>query len=295
MSDRYRDACFTSFLDTPPVYDESKVTYLIFQQEECPTTGKLHWQGFAQSPNAKTISAWQKALKIGKAHVELRKGPVLAASEYCREKEWNGKDKGQVEGSTREYGTIDLKEAKGKRNDLDRVKEQLDKFKDPDELMEDNAHFGAFARYGKFLREYSSHKKRRKGFEAPEVTVVHGPSGTNKTRVFFDKCEYKDYWDWHPGMGQWFDGYTGQDNVLFDEFRGQLPYGLLLKLTDGYPVRVPVKGGFTNWAPTKITITSPNHPREWYPNLAANDKIDQLLRRINKIHQTTLEDDTDVE
>ena len=281
MSDpvRYRDVCFTSFLETPPHYEEGAIRYLAFQQESAPETGKLHWQGFAQSKDPKTTSAWQKALNIGKAHCEKRRGTVNEAIAYCQKLE------SAVPDTAQEYGHPHYKESlgKGRRSDLNDVKDAIDNGADLDDLMEDDAHFGAFARHGKFFREYSAHKKRRKCFSPPFVTVRFGPTGSNKTRQFFDDCQYKDYWQWHPGMTNWFDGYTGQSNVLFDEFRaGSLPYGLLLKILDGYPVKLPFKGGFVDWSPTKITITSPFHPREWYPNLAGADKIDQLMRRINK-------------
>ena len=49
--------------------------------------------------------------------------------------------------------------------------------------------------------------------------------------------------------------------------------------------RVQFKGGMVHWSPTHIYITSPLHPAEWYPNLAANDKIGQLLRRFTAIHK----------
>jgi hypothetical protein len=46
---------------------------------------------------------------------------------------------------------------------------------------------------------------------------------------------------------------------------------------------VQVKGGSVHWSPKEIYITSPVPPEEWYPNLAANDKIAQLMRRISKV------------
>lgn len=292
-ANKYRDACFTSYLETKPEQGKG-VTYLVFQKEKCPTTGKEHWQGFAQSKNQKTTKAWQKALKIGKAHVEQRQGTCQEAADYCKAAQWKDKDKGQVPGTTEEFGEFDPKDSQGqgKRNDLDEIKTKLDAGFDPDDLMEDDDHFRAFARNDKFLRQYASHVKRRKRFSPPHIVVLFGPTGTNKTRRFYDsitndKGEYGPHWKWHPGMTPWFDGYHGQQDVLFDEFRsGGLSYGLLLEVTDGYPVKLPVKGGFINWAPTHITFTSPVHPREWYPNLAANDKLDQLLRRINKVIDT---------
>jgi len=88
-------------------------------------------------------------------------------------------------------------------------------------------------------------------------------------------------------MDKWFDGYNGQKVVLFDEFRGQLPLGQMLELLDGYPcLRVQVKNGTVHWSPEEIYLTSPMHPRDWYPNVTNQDKIDQLLRRIDHIAQT---------
>lgn len=286
---RYRDACFTSYLESPPVYNDKRITYLAFQQEECPSTGNLHWQGFAQSPDAKTVSAWRKALEIGNSHVEKRLGNAQQASDYCTSEEYDGKDKGQVPGTTKVFGKLKLinSEGKGKRNDLDKVKEALDAGADPDDLMEDSAHFGAFCRHGKFFREYAAHKKRRKKYSPPRVEVMHGPSGTGKTRNFYDQFIAMDYWTWNPGMKDWMDGYHGQRFVLFDEFRGQIPFGQLLGLLDGYPIRIPYKGGFAQWSPEVIHLTSPLPPEQWYSNLQGTDKLDQLMRRINSVIDTS--------
>ena len=121
------------------------------------------------------------------------------------------------------------------------------------------------------------------------VSVIYGPTGTGKTRRVYEYCKHNsiDLWSWHPGMGEWFDGYSGQKHVLFDEFRGQLPFGMLLRLLDVYPMLVQVKGGFRQFSPDIVYITSPYKPEHWYSNLFLEDKIDQLLRRLYVVTEVT--------
>ena len=96
-----------------------------------------------------------------------------------------------------------------------------------------------------------------------------------------------DPWIWTPQRGQWFDGYEGQEDIIFEEYRGQLPYGMLLTLLDRYECPVQYKGGSIEFAPKRIVITSPMPPREWYDLCGPHDKIDQLLRRITSVTHVT--------
>lgn len=110
----------------------SSLTYLVFQREKCPTTGRLHWQGFAQAKNPKSsFSAWQKAIGDKGAHIEKRWGTATQARDYCMAKEWPDKDrdimvdKGQIPDTTEEHGEFDPKENEGKRNDLEEARQTI--------------------------------------------------------------------------------------------------------------------------------------------------------------------------
>ena len=116
------------------------------------------------------------------------------------------------------------------------------------------------------------------------VKVFYGPTGTGKTWTAFHELD--NPYIWSPSMNSWWDGYTGQKHVIMDEFRGQLPLGVMLRLTDHFPVRVQNKGGSCEFCADTIIITSPMHPKDWYVN-QENDKIDQLLRRISDIYHMT--------
>lgn len=111
-----------------------------------------------------------------------------------------------------------------------------------------------------------------------EVKVYIGPTGTGKSRKAHD--EDKITWTHHGD--RWFDGYENQESVLFDDFEGiksGVPFRKLLQLTDRYPLKVPVKGGFVNWRPRLIIFTTNVEPDAWYPE----EDIAPLRRRITSI------------
>lgn len=117
-----------------------------------------------------------------------------------------------------------------------------------------------------------------------DLIVHYGPTGTCKTRKALH--DMPGAYKWSATQGSWFDGYDGHKEVVIDEFRNQIPFGAFLNLTDRYPMKVGIKGGFKEWKPEKIIITSPVHPALWYAEkLAGNDgNMDQLKRRIAKIY-----------
>lgn len=114
------------------------------------------------------------------------------------------------------------------------------------------------------------------------VVVYWGRTGTGKTRAVFDNVNDKEDIYVHPG-GNWFDGYDQHKIVLFDDYGGsEFKLTYLLKLIDRYPIRVPIKGGFTSWVPEEIYITSNRSPDSWYPN-AHEEHIDAMFRRFTNI------------
>lgn len=114
---------------------------------------------------------------------------------------------------------------------------------------------------------------------APEVHVRWGEPGSGKTRYIYDN--HKDIWD-KPG-GDWFDGYCGQEVAVFDDFYGGIKYDLMLKLLDRYPMRVPIKGGFVQWRPRIIYITSNVPPEQWYKNIVDKRALMRRLTTITKV------------
>lgn len=80
-----RNWCFTLFKDPDEglFFDDEKISYVTYQGEKCPSTGKLHWQGYVEFKNVMRRRECQRALGEKKCHVEPRKGTQKQAIDYC--------------------------------------------------------------------------------------------------------------------------------------------------------------------------------------------------------------------
>jgi hypothetical protein len=186
---------------------------------------------------------------------------------------WNGWEWGEIS-------------QQGQRTDLNEISEEILGEKRPirDVAMDHGAYYIRFHKGMHALRALVL--TPRKLIEPPEVIVLWGPTQTGKTYRAFNK-----YWNdiphyvWKPSNEKYFDGYDGEDKIILEEFRGELPWGDLLSLLQEYECRAPVKYGFVQIQASKFIITSPSPPCEWYRH-KHNDKYDkfsQLQRRITKV------------
>lgn len=101
----------------------------------------------------------------------------------------------------------------------------------------------------------------------PVVSWWYGNTGTGKTRRAFEEVDQNNIYivsaPSSKGGALWFDGYTGQSRVVFDDFRPWwCRFDYLLRLLDRYPIKVQVKGGWANFVPEEIIITTTKSPSE---------------------------------
>lgn len=147
--------------------------------------------------------------------------------------------------------------------------------------MEDIAdeHFGLWCQYRRSFNAYASMKFLPRAWKT-QVHVYWGRTHTGKTRFVTEQSEGRSVF--RPYDYEWFCGYTNQDIVILDDYRGQYPIDFFLRLCDRYPMSVRVKGGSANWAPKKIYITSNISICSWYPN-ADRPSIDAMYRRLTMV------------
>lgn len=120
------------------------------------------------------------------------------------------------------------------------------------------------------------------------VYWLYGPTGSGKTRTAFEQLRdhygEDNVWLSSGDLSQFFNGYHGQQGVLLDDMRpGMIKFNVLLRILDGYPVDVNIKGNCCSWRARTIFITAPCPPNEMYINRETGvewDHLDQLLRRI---------------
>lgn len=237
QSQRARGWCFTSFDD----FDLSKLprgaTYLCAQQEICPRTGKYHWQGFVYYKNAVRFSTLKGVFP--KAHIEAMKGNVDQAISYC------SKSQSAVLGTFFELGD---RPQQGRRTDIHEVIAEIRAGTEYRDILLDYPE--VCSKYLRYIKEVQLFINRPIGYSRRNCLLISGPPGCGKTGIVYDAFGYDQVYDWN-WSSKWFDGYSGQQCILIDEFcHRSLDPNFFKKLCDGYPVTREVKGG-------TVSITSP--------------------------------------
>lgn len=278
---RFRNVMFTSYNGLPDCTfkdareEEPLVTYCIMQLEKCPTTGKEHLQGYIELKKALTRRAFQKKIFGGeKIWCTKRKGTQKQAIDYCSKQQ------------TRIDGPWSHGEPKkqGQRNDIEQMYDMIKNKATDIELQEHD--INAYVKFYKAFDRvrYNLLQEESQRFRKVDVTVLLGKGGNGKTRYVFDKYGYKNAVykldRSNNNNSIWFDGYIGQDVLFLDDFYGSaMPWGFLLNLLDGYPLRLPVKCSHSYANFTKIYISSNNEPETWYKSKGMPF---ELKRRLNK-------------
>lgn len=265
---RHRNFVFTSYDINEPIFDETKMKYLAYAKEICPTTGREHWQSYVCWKNAITFDNCRK--KLAPHHVEIMHGTLKQNNTYCSK-----------QGILIEHGSIP---DQGKRTDLNKIKDEiLNGNLTVDEICTEDPE--VYHQYGRTLEKLEDLKYRNiYDRNMPEVTWIYGETGTGKSHIAFQNFDPTTHFVWTNDNG-WWDGYKQQEVVILNDFRGEIPYNNLLKLCDKWPEKVRRRNRepiyFTS---NKIIITSSLPPEKVYKHREEEDSLAQLLRRINLVN-----------
>lgn len=231
--------------------------------DEVGDSGTPHMQGFVAFSGRVGVRECKRLIGP-RSHLEPRKGSVSQAIDYCKK-----------DGKWFHYGTPP--KGQGARSDLESIRAQIrDGVSDLDIA---NENFGKWCIYRRAFSEYRGMVQGRRNWETL-VYVLMGSTGTGKSRIAH-ACS-SDLWVASDNSGRWFDGYSGQKDVLFDDFTGDgAKMGFFLQLLDRYAMSVPVKGGFVNWTPRRIFFTSNVDIEQWF--VGANpEQYKAFLRRVTQ-------------
>lgn len=114
----------------------------------------------------------------------------------------------------------------------------------------------------------------------PTIYLLVGESGSGKSRwarahmeEFFAEKHYT--WAMNSPTGCWLtEDAAGKTCFLLDEFRGNCPMDVLLRVLDYGEMKLPYKGGFVNCAASTFIITSNLEPRSWWPKMKQEHPYD---------------------
>lgn len=254
-----------------------KPYYAIAGEEKAPTTGTRHFHVIiCCHEQIRTRKSEVLEIKGVNPHLEKIHNNLKKIIEYCKK-----------EGNVAEFGKENCPIKKQEMNKEEKAKLMLEcDLKEaflkgilgPIEVLRAD-------KLRKLFDEYSKPEEYAKKL----VLWFRGESGEGKSRMAVDiaKKYNLDYWISNDSL-KWFDGYHGQELAILDDFRrGMLSdWSFLLRLLDGYPLLVQVKGAHVKWCPKIIVITSPGTPEDAFQWVTKDgdvqnwDHQEQLERRI---------------
>ena len=252
------------------LFKPEEMTFMLFQMEKCPSTGKLHLQGYLQMKKKSRMNRVKSFLPRG-THLENMRGTVQEAIAYCSKEEtriagpWN-------------YGTRPT--TQGQRSDLLQVCEEIKRGATKRKIAEEFPEM--VIKYSRGIDNLRYAVSESPRWRTLQVWWVWGKTGTGKTRLAMDSVQkVEDIFIVHSD-GTWWDGYDNQDTILFDDFYGQIKCEKMLRYLDGHPLQLPIKGSFVYARYTKVWITSNVHYSDIYKNVPQDVK-DAFERRITEI------------
>ena len=273
-----RGWCFTLNNWTQEEYDalsSIECEYIIYGKEVGEECGTPHLQGYVYFANPRVMP---KKL-IPRAHWEAQCAKSnQQASDYCKKQDKNAFVRGTLPNQ-------------GKRNDLDEVYDAVRKgAKTVSDIVEEQPEvYNRAFRALHALEDIGIQKRFNvRRTEPKECIWIYGESGIGKSEHVFDKVGDDSLYLYPYDNNGWWDMYSGQNCIFFDDFRGQIQFSDLLRLTDPrwntFQARRRGKAPLPVMA-NRIYITSVLPPWEVYRNLSVNDSMAQLFRRMTLLNK----------
>lgn len=266
----FKDVCFTSYSSDEPTWNAAVMSYLVYGKEQCPETSRQHWQGYVELRKRHSTRQLQRLL--GNHHFERRNGTPAEAATYCKK-----------DGDWKEFGELKSFEP-GKRTDLESIGQSILAGQSVDAVAIETP--GKFIQYGRGFAQLErvALKKRQRQFRPVHVEIWWGETGVGKTRAWFDRFGKDGYRFQYSKNNDWWDGYSGEKHILFDEFSSQVSLSNMLMYLDVYPMRMEVKGGHTYADWDTVHILSNDNPQSFYSGSGVSqEKRKAFARRIGAV------------
>lgn len=256
--------------------------------DEIATTGTYHTHLFFYAPSAARFSTIKN--RFPTAHIEKAYGTVQDNRAYIRKDgRWADTDKAEtsVPGTFEEWGEIPPERAE-KHPEMFRLVQNIRDGMTTTEIIDDNPAMAFRVRDIDLLRQTLTAEKYAVENRPLQVSYLYGASGADKTRSIYDTHDPRSIYrvtNYRAARGISFDGYHGQDVLVFEEFSSQIPIEDMLNYLDIYPLSLPARYNDKTACYTKVYITS-NSPLEnqyWVEQQARPETWRAFLRRIHTV------------
>lgn len=216
------------------------VSYWCMCDEVGGKEGTYHTHVFVMGANGILFSTVKK--KFPKAHIDYCRGLAQENRDYVRKEgrhKGGAKEEGNLKDTFEESGDCPV-ERPGRRNDLadlyDMIKAGVDDYDIIDSDPSYISHLDKIERCRRVIRE----REFREKFRELRVEYWCGVTGSNKTRTVMERFGYANVYR-VTNYRYPFDGYRGQDVIVFEEFNSSFSLPDMLTYLDGYPLELPCR------------------------------------------------------
>ena len=154
------------------------------------------------------------------------------------------------------------------------------------EIIDDNPAMAFRVRDIDLLRQTLTAEKYAVENRPLEVSYLYGASGAGKTRSIYEAHDPRSIYrvtNYRAAKGISFDGYHGQEVLVFEEFSGQVPIEDMLNYLDIYPLTLPARYSDKTACYTTVYITSNISLEEQYPDIQRY-KLETWRAFLRRIH-----------
>lgn len=257
--------------------------------DEVGLEGTYHTHVFIACTSGVRFSTIKK--HFGCAHIDPCNGTSQQNTDYVfKEGKWRDDAKGETNlRNTHEcFGEMPV-ESQGARNDLHELYDMIKEGRSNFEIMETNPDFIMKIEKVDKVRQIIRYEEFKNKWRDLDVTYITGVTDAGKTRgvmeMFgsYDKVyrvtlkDHKNPWD----------GYEGEDVILFEEFRDSFDISDMLNYLDGYPVKLPCRYVHKQACFTKVFIASNWDLGQQYKDIQ-NSSVETWKAFLRRVHRVTM-------
>lgn len=250
-------------------------------------SGMDHLHGILSSNSTVRFSTIKNFLGE-KAHIEMTQGTKKEAEDYIN-KMGKYAEKGEVILAKFQVGEI--KGRQGGRSDIQLIRDAINEGLTWRAVMRLEDRFYS-PKYVSIIKNMYFDKRNQETPFKRDVKVhwLVGDSGSGKTGITLDLLkEYgEDSFFIVSDYQNPFDGYAGERIIILDEFRGQIPYAVLLGMLEGYKKEMHARYANVIGLWDEVYISTIKTPEEVYAKMmekedSETDPISQLLGRLTDV------------
>lgn len=254
--------------------------------DETATTETYHTHVYLFTHSPVRFSTLKNRLPT--AHIEKAYGSSRENRDYITKSgKWANTDKSEtsVAGTFFEFGKLPT-EAEEKSPVMQQLLHNVKDGMTNTEIVEQTPSMAFHIREIDVLRQTLLAEQYSVENRKLEVTYLYGSTGAGKTRGIYERHNPRSIYrvtNYRAARGISFDGYHGQDVLVFEEFSGQIPIEDMLNYLDIYPLSLPARYNDKTACYTTVYITS-NLPLEKQYRSEQWDRPETWRAFLRRIH-----------